>query len=50
MIFFTLSHPILVSDTDDWLYINRTRVAWPTLEEWNPVRIFPEIFMPIIAY
>ena len=45
-IWFSQIHPLVVYDADDWTYISYTRNAVPTLNEWNPSRIFPEVFMP----
>ena len=49
MIFFISAHPIVVFDTDDWLYLAKSRYAIPTWGSWNPTRIFPEILMPIAS-
>ena len=49
--FFVSSHPLYVFDTDDWHYLQDTRFgsAWPVWKLWNPTKVFPEIFMPIVA-
>ena len=36
--FFSVVHPIVLSDTDDWTYANYTRDAVPKLGDWNPTR------------
>ena len=50
--FFIKVHPLFVFDTDDWAYIQDTRAgrAWPLWGEWNPTKVFPEVFMPIISW
>lgn len=48
-IFFAAVHPLIIYDTDDWIYISHTRQAVPLWEEWNPTRILPETLMPFCA-
>lgn len=47
--FYTHFHPLYIFDTDDWANITTNRVPWPTLSAWNPTKLLPEIFMPLIA-
>lgn len=49
IVFFTKIHPIILSDTDDWLYAFSNREAIPLWRSWNPSRIFAETFMPVIS-
>ena len=46
-VWFTKIHPLALYDADDWTYISYVRKAVPSLQEWNPARIFPEVFMPL---
>ena len=48
-VFFTQMNPIVVFDTDDWMYIRYTRPAIPLWNDWNPCRIMPEILMHICS-
>lgn len=48
-IFFVMAHPLYLFDSDDWGYASFHRRAIPNLYEWNPTRIFPEIFFPLCA-
>ncbi len=49
LVFYTHIHPVYVFSGDDWTYISNGRSAIPSLNEWNPSRIFPETIMPTIA-
>lgn len=48
-IWFTQIHPLVVYDADDWTYISYVRTAIPLWGNWNPSRVFPEIFMPFCS-
>jgi hypothetical protein len=48
-IFFVKLHPMVIFDTDDWLYIYANRRALPQWGNWNPTRIFPEVLMPFFS-
>lgn len=39
----------MVSDTDDWNYFFNHRKAIPLWKNWNPVRVLPEVLMPLIS-
>ena len=45
VIFFTQVNPIVLLDGDDWTYASYNRLAIPLYKDWNPCRIYPEIFM-----
>lgn len=45
-IFFSQVHPIYPYDADDWTYLFASRSMYPSMEEYNPTRILPEILMP----
>lgn len=46
---FTQVHPLVVFDADDWTYLTPDRKAWPIWGEWNPAKVFPEVFMPLCS-
>lgn len=45
-LFFSHIHPVYPYDLDDWKIMLRIREAYPSIYEWNPTRILPEIMMP----
>lgn len=47
--FFINAHPMYIFDTDDWMYISRTRLGIPIPGYWNPTRVLPEIMFPLSA-
>lgn len=49
MVFYTRIHPIILSDTDDWMYTFHHREAIPIWNYWNPIRVFAEVFMSLIS-
>lgn len=50
LLFFTFINPLTIYDADDWLYISRPRKPIPMLHVWNPIKVFPETFMPLVSY
>ena len=48
-LWFSRIHPLVIYDADDWTYLSYVRKATPVWNEWNPARIFPEIFMPLCS-
>ncbi|WP_026494406.1 hypothetical protein [Butyrivibrio sp. WCD3002] len=48
--FFTVLNPLVVYDADDWTYIGIIRKPIPIIGGWNPTRVFPEVFMPLVSY
>ncbi len=50
LIFFTCINPLTIYDADDWMYISELRKPIPILHTWNPAKIFPETFMPLVSY
>lgn len=49
MLFFVKIHPIVMVDTDDWYFAYVPRTALPLWKAWNPIRVFAEVFMPIVS-
>ena len=49
MIFFTSIHPLVIYDSDDWLYISYRREALPNIHEWNPTKVLPETLLPFVS-
>ena len=48
--FFIVLHPIAIFDTDDWNFIYMPRIPVPIIGKWNPIKVFPEFFMPLVSY
>ncbi len=48
-VFFVGIHPLIIFDTDDWLYIYYSRKAIPLLNIYNPGKVLPEILMPLTS-
>lgn len=49
-IFFITVSPIIPYNADDWRYLSQYRSPLPSLNEWNPARVFPEIVYPLLGY
>ncbi len=48
--FFVKLCPLELYDSDDLLYMYTLRYPVPLPGAWNPIKVFPEIFMPIVSY
>lgn len=46
---FFLNHRLYPMDCDDWTYLSYSRIAFPRAASWNPTKIFPETFEPLIG-
>lgn len=49
LVWFTQIHRLSVYDADDWRYVSHVRTALPLWNDWNPSRVFPEVFMPLVS-
>jgi len=49
VIFYGIIHPLVPFDTDDWMNMNISRPFYPSLECWNPTKVFPECLEPTVA-
>ena len=47
--FFSSIHPIVPFDSDDWLNSIIERPPYPSLDYWNPTKVFPERFEPFVS-
>lgn len=50
LVFFLAIHPVTILDGDDWANLSMSRGAYPKWGAWNPSKVFPEIFFPIVGY
>ena len=48
-IWFTQIHPLILFDSDDWLYVAYVRRGIPLWGNWNPAKLFPETLMPMVC-
>ena len=49
-VFFTSAHPLMPYDSDDWTYIAASREPFPSHDEYNPGKVFPETFQGLISF
>lgn len=49
VIFYTNIHPIVPYSSDDWENLYRMRPPFPSMQCWNPTKVFPESFEPFIG-
>lgn len=49
VVFFARIHPIAPYDGDDWYNIIIERTSYPSLDFWNPTKVFPERLEPFVA-
>lgn len=47
--FFTNIHPLYIFDTDDWGNMAFGRRLYPSLKQYNPIKVFPETAMPFVS-
>lgn len=48
--YFMFVHPIIIFDTDDWLYAFDLRRPWPVWGGWNPIKVLPEMLQSMASY
>lgn len=48
-IFFSQIHPLVPFNSDDWINMGMARRAYPSFAFWNPTKVFPECFEPLVA-
>ena len=49
-VFFSRVHPLVIYSSDDWGNISGMRYPWPMRGIWNPIKVLPEILMPMAGY
>ena len=47
--YFGLIHPLVPFDTDDWMNLTISRPLYPSLQCWNPTKVFPERLEPAVV-
>lgn len=47
--YFGQIHPLVPFDTDDWMNMSIVRPIYPSLNWWNPTKVFPERLEPAVA-
>lgn len=47
--FFTVAHPLVPYDGDDWALLSSMRRAVPLLSTYNPIKILPEDLFPLVG-
>lgn len=47
VIFFTMAHPLVPYDGDDWLNLSILRKAVPMTGAYNPIKVLPETLFPL---
>ncbi len=50
LVVFLKIHPLVIFNTDDWLYASYDRIGTPLWGEWNPCRVLPENMMSGVTY
>ena len=48
-IFYSVLHPLIPIDLDDWSYIIKNRIFLPMWGVWNPAKVFPEFLYPLMS-
>ena len=48
-VFFSQVHPLVPFNSDDWINMGMSRRAYPSFAFWNPTKVFPECFEPLVA-
>lgn len=49
LVFFDQYHSLTILDTDDWNYLSFSRGMLPDLAAFNPIKVFPENFFPLVS-
>ncbi len=50
LVVFLKIHPLVIFNSDDWLYASYDRIGTPLWGEWNPCRVLPENMMSWVTY